>query len=40
LSISTKDKVARFLEAIPTEPLPELLRAHIAQMNGGPGIVR
>jgi len=39
LSISTEDKAAKFLEAVSTEALPDLLRAHIAQVNGGPGIV-
>ncbi len=39
LSVSTEDKAAKFLEAVSTEALPDLLRAHIAQVNGGPGIV-
>ncbi len=39
LSVSTEEKVAKFLEAVSTEALPELLRAHIAQVNEEPGIV-
>ena len=39
LSVSTDERVAKFLEAVTTEPLPDLLRARIARVNGGPGIV-
>jgi RNA polymerase sigma-70 factor (ECF subfamily) len=39
LSASTEENVAKFLKVISTEPLPDLLRARIAQVNGGPGIV-
>jgi RNA polymerase sigma factor (sigma-70 family) len=39
LSVSTDERVAKFLEAVTTEPLPDLLRARIAWVNGGPGIV-
>src|SRR5215213_9727400 len=39
LSISTEERVVKFLEAVTTEPLPDLLRARITQVNGGPGIV-
>jgi RNA polymerase sigma-70 factor (ECF subfamily) len=39
LSVSAEEKVAKFLEVISAEALPELLRAHIAQVNGEPGIV-
>jgi RNA polymerase sigma factor (sigma-70 family) len=39
LSVSTQDKVAKFLEAITAEALPDLLRAHVTRINGEPGIV-
>jgi RNA polymerase sigma-70 factor (TIGR02957 family) len=39
LSITTEKNVAKFLEAVTTEPLPDLLRARIARVNGAPGIV-
>ena len=39
LSVSNDERVAKFLEAVTTEPLPDLLRARIARVNGGPGIV-
>ena len=39
LSVSTEERVAKFLEAATTEPLPDLLRARIARVNGGPSIV-
>jgi hypothetical protein len=39
LSISTEERVGKFLKALTTEPLPDQLLARIALVNGGPGIV-
>jgi RNA polymerase sigma-70 factor (TIGR02957 family) len=39
LSISTEEGVVKFLEAVTSEPLPDLLCARIARVNGAPGIV-
>ena len=38
LAIATESQMARFLQSIGIEPLPDL-HVHIAQVNGGPGIV-
>ena len=39
LSISTEERVAKFLEAVTTELLPDLLCARIVRVNGEPSIV-
>jgi RNA polymerase sigma factor (sigma-70 family) len=39
LSVATEERIARFLRSIGTEPLAADLRVHLAQVNGGPGIL-
>ena len=38
LAVATEEKMARFLESIGAEPVPDL-GVHLAQVNGGPGLV-
>jgi RNA polymerase sigma-70 factor (ECF subfamily) len=38
LAVATEEKMARFLESIGAEPVPDL-GVHPAQVNGGPGVV-
>jgi RNA polymerase sigma-70 factor (TIGR02957 family) len=38
LAVATEEKMARFLESIGAEPVPDL-GVHLAQVNGGPGVV-
>ena len=38
VAIATESQMARFLQSIGIEPLPDL-HIHIAQVNGGPGVV-
>jgi RNA polymerase sigma-70 factor (TIGR02957 family) len=38
VTVATEERMARFLESVGSEPAPDL-RIHLAQVNGGPGIV-
>jgi RNA polymerase sigma-70 factor (TIGR02957 family) len=39
LAVSTEERIARFMEATTTGPLPELMRTRVTLVNGGPGVL-
>jgi RNA polymerase sigma-70 factor (ECF subfamily) len=38
IAVATEERTARFLRSVEAEPSPDV-RVHLAQVNGGPGVV-